>query len=94
MVNCQWVIPETVGQFTGLTDKNGTKIFDGDIIKISGGLKLEEYPDTGVITYVISSFCMQAKTATGEPWNFSINFHDGTEIEVIDNIHDNENILT
>lgn len=84
--NLYWheVIPETVGQYTGLTDKNDKKIFEGDIIKGSWETILTIFFDE-----ISSSY--RVKTSTGherEPSYYGIE-----KFEVIGNIHDNPELL-
>lgn len=74
------VIPETVGQYTGLTDKNGTKIFEGDIVKGT----FFGFPFT-VEDYVFS--IVWQEDVTGYRANYFEN------VEVIGNIHDNPELL-
>ena len=55
------VDPETVGQFTGLTDKNGTKIFDGDIVRFYDDSEDELTNGVVVFNADFCSFCVSVK---------------------------------
>lgn len=79
------VSPETVGQYTGLTDKNGTKIFEGDIVKGKDHLEkdLEVY---GYIDHKNGSFVIVGDFMTHYRW---LDY----EIEVIGNTTDNPELL-
>ena len=71
----------------------GKNIFEGDFIKCIGGLRLDFYPDCGIVLYNVTSFVMRAKTQNNLPWHFSINFTDGTKIQILGNIFDNPELI-
>lgn len=87
------VIPETVGQCTGLTDKNGEKIFEGDIVKHFNNSN-KEY-DIGVI-YFDMDFVGWRRTTQGKfhkiP-NITYKLNPTCIYEVIGSIHDNPELL-
>lgn len=79
------VIPETVGQYTGLTDKNGTEIYEGDIVKGKDNAE-KSIEIFGYVDFTNGSFVVVGDVITHYRW---IDY----EVEVIGNIHDTPELL-
>jgi hypothetical protein len=72
-----FVYPETVGQYTGLEDKNGKKIFEGDVIEYKTLRLLVRFSEEYGCFTVDGKFWMSAYS----------------EFRIIGNIHDNPELL-
>lgn len=104
--NMEEVIPETVGQYTGLKDKNGKKIFEGDICRVvyldswyDSNNKRHEVENALIeeVVFEKGAFCFKV-TIEDIPFYRPIGFdlYEKLKIkyfEVIGNIHDNPELL-
>ena len=84
------VIPETVGQYTGLTDKNGKKVFEGDIVKWDYPCNSEHFYQ---VKYDAGCACFTTSRIHNSDVIDCIFDNDGNHCEVIGNIHDNPDLL-
>ena len=81
------VVPETVSQFTGLTDKNGKEIYEGDVIRIHEGR------NDFKITSIIWNDEYLCYDPTNDELRHSLKSRYSEHYEIIGNIHDNYELL-
>lgn len=84
----------TIEQYTGLKDKNGKEIYEGDIVKLTG--KVAQNKST-IYKVVWNSFLTGYDLISLEPSKSDVGYLNETEIknryEVIGNIHENSELL-
>lgn len=100
--NYRDVFPETVGQFTGLTDKNGKKIFEGDIVRVKGKETEEnwkDYDEFGKVVFENGAFLIKvANIFNGKKYFSEVHSRymttaDWVEREVVGNVFENKELL-
>ncbi len=86
------VIPSSVGQYTGLEDKSGKKIFEGDVINALNSSA--DHTDVAIVQHEMGTFSLGRYWKDGEHDWYSMEQYGKEEMEVIGNVTDNPELLT